>query len=344
MNPPLRIQTNPIPALRGSVDNYHPFIAAARPHPGQIEAAANITRFLQGSSLSGSHESGSRAKGLYQDRYALRTSTQWIGPYIEDLRLAAAQLEIELNSTTDNPLIDVQGQRIHHGGNFQATSVTSAIEKTRLALQMFGKLLFAQSTEVINPMLNGNLPPNLSFDDPNTSFTFKGVDINMAAYMSELAFLANPVSSHVQTAEMNNQAVNSLALISTRYTDSAVELVSLMCAAHLYTLCQALDLQALHELQTGEKLDLPAARKAFLVGEDYRSKTEKLLSQGSKVLYRFVRYELGVGLHRGLVEHATHENEEVPVEERCLIGTQISKIYVAIRTGKIHGALVESMK
>ena len=38
-------------------------------------------------------------------------------------------------------------------------------------------------------------------------------------------------------------AVNSLALVSARYTMSAVELLSMMCATYLVELCQALDLR-----------------------------------------------------------------------------------------------------
>lgn len=53
-------------------------------------------------------------------------------------------------------------------------------------------------TEVINPALNGGLPPNLAADEPSLSFSLKGVDIGTASYMSELAFLADPVSSHIQ--------------------------------------------------------------------------------------------------------------------------------------------------
>lgn len=134
---------------------------------------------------------------------------------------------------------------MYYGANFQAAAITSAMEKSRLALQMLGKLLFAQSTEIIDPNLNNGLPTNLAADDPSTSFTMKGVDINMAAYMSELAFLASPVSSHVQAAEMHNQSVNSLAFISSRMTQQAVELVSLMSASSLFISCQALDLRAL---------------------------------------------------------------------------------------------------
>lgn len=44
---------------------------------------------------------------------------------------------------------------------------------------------------------------------------------------------------------MHNQAINSLAFISTRYTATAVELASLMCASYVYIICQALDLRVL---------------------------------------------------------------------------------------------------
>lgn len=236
-------------ALLGSVGNFDSFIANARPHKGQIEVAGNIRRFLEGSQLAqglGVDQSAWNSTGmLYQDRYPLRTASQWLGPQLEDLLLAQTQISIELNSTTDNPLVDIVQGKVHHGGNFQAVSVTSAMEKARMSLQMTGKLMFAQCSELINPMLSNGLPPNLAADEPSVSFAMKGVDIGMASYMSELAFLANPVSSHVQSAEMNNQTVNSLALISARYTMQAVELVTLMGASYLYTVCQALDLRVM---------------------------------------------------------------------------------------------------
>ncbi|KAL8769235.1 MAG: hypothetical protein Q9209_004736 [Squamulea sp. 1 TL-2023] len=239
-------------ALLGTAGNYDPFIAHIRPHRGQIECGNFIRQSLRGSTLvrGFEHDKDIRQSSglLYQDRYALRTASQWIGPQLEDLLLAHEQVTIELNSTTDNPLIDVEGQTTHHGGNFQAVSITSAMEKTRLSLQMIGKLLFAQCSELINPMLNNGLPPNLAADEPSMSFTMKGVDIGMASYMSELAYLANSVSSHVQSAEMHNQAVNSLSFITTRYTFESVELVSLMSASYLYTVCQALDLRVLQRI------------------------------------------------------------------------------------------------
>ena len=53
------------------------------------------------------------------------------------------------------------------------------------------------------------------------------------------------ISIRYRSAEMHNQAINSLALISGRYTLAAVELASLMSASYIYTVCQALDLRVL---------------------------------------------------------------------------------------------------
>lgn len=108
---------------------------------------------LEGSKFAVHHEEEVGVKEdegiLRQDRYPLRTAAQWIGPLVSDLVSSHAAIQIELNSTTDNPLIDVAGNTIHHGGNFQAMAVTNAMEKTRLGIQQMGKLNFAQMTELV---------------------------------------------------------------------------------------------------------------------------------------------------------------------------------------------------
>ncbi|RPD57798.1 phenylalanine ammonia-lyase [Lentinus tigrinus ALCF2SS1-7] len=242
-------------AMLGALGSFAPFIhSVARPHPGQVEVADTISDLLAGSQFAVTVEEEKHISAdigeLRQDRYPLRTSAQFLGPQVEDILSAFSTITIECNSTTDNPLIDGETGEVHHGGNFQAMSVTNAMEKTRLALHHIGKLLFAQCTELINPAMNRGLPPNLSATDPSHNYFAKGIDIHTAAYVGELGYLANPVSTHVQSAEMHNQAVNSLALISARATLNSLEVLSLLTASYLYALCQALDLRALqHEFQ-----------------------------------------------------------------------------------------------
>ncbi|KAH9816821.1 L-Aspartase-like protein [Melampsora americana] len=241
-----------VEAMVGQAGNYHKFIhEICRPHPGQVETAKNIKNLLEGSSLAVHKEEEKNLcedmdqNILRQDRYPLRTAPQWLGPQIEDLMSVNKALSCEINATTDNPLIDLENKYIHNGGNFQAMAVTNAMEKTRLALHHLGKLSFAQATEMINCAMNKGLPSCLAGDEPSTNYHVKGIDINMAAYTAELGFLASPVSTHVQSAEQHNQAVNSMAFVSARYTIQSVETLSMLMSGHLYVACMAIDLRVI---------------------------------------------------------------------------------------------------
>lgn len=91
-------------AMLGAQGSFAPFIhATARPHPGQVEVAANVLDLLSGSKLTSNEEDEEEchieedAGELRQDRYPLRTSAQFLGPQVEDLLSALETVTLECN-------------------------------------------------------------------------------------------------------------------------------------------------------------------------------------------------------------------------------------------------------
>src|SRR5499426_219850 len=111
-------------ALKGSPVAFDARIHQARPHPGQLQVAERLSRFLRESEIRQSHIDCSRI----QDAYSLRCVPQVHGPVRECLEYVHRVATVEINSATDNPLVFADAGEVLSGGNFHGQSLGLAFD------------------------------------------------------------------------------------------------------------------------------------------------------------------------------------------------------------------------
>ena len=110
----------------------------AKNHHGQAKSAALIRHFIKQEGHSPRPYEEIKVKDkmteqMVQDPYSLRCSPQILGPLLETLELVEGWLEKELNSTSDNPLIDEEGE-MATGGNFYGGYLGHGMDYLKIGL------------------------------------------------------------------------------------------------------------------------------------------------------------------------------------------------------------------
>jgi phenylalanine ammonia-lyase len=237
-----------IQGLKGSNQSFHPFIHSHKPHPGQKWTAARMLDLLFGSELIRDELAGrhARAEGdLIQDRYSLRCLPQYMGPIVDGLVLVARQVTVEINSATDNPLIDPENNQDFHGGNFLGQYIGVAMDHLRYYLGLLAKHLDVQIALLAAPEFNNGLPPSLiGNQDRTVNMGLKGLQINGNSILPILTFLGNSLVDRFPThAEQFNQNINSQGLGSANLARQSIEAFYQYMAVALMFGVQAVDLR-----------------------------------------------------------------------------------------------------
>jgi phenylalanine ammonia-lyase len=236
-----------IQALTGSPEPFDAFLHCQKPHPGQARIAELMRHLLQGSRLTVRHDPAKPADSgrLVQDRYSIRCLPQFLGPVVEAVRTIRTQLEIEINSTSDNPLIDVEHTRAYHGGNFLAQHVATGLDAIRGHVGLIAKHLDAQLALLMAPEFSLGLPASLVGNNARAvNMGLKAAQITANALMPLIIHHGMPIAHLFAThAEQFNQNVNSLAMPAAHLAHAQADLARQHVAIALLASIQAADLR-----------------------------------------------------------------------------------------------------
>jgi histidine ammonia-lyase len=178
-----------VEALQGSMQGFRPEIQALRPLRGQGEAAANVLRLLEGSTVMESH----RWCGRVQDAYSLRCAPQVHGAARDLLRYVEETVTVELNAATDNPIVLADRGEIVSAGNFHGQPIAFALDALAMAASELANISERRTERLVNPALSEGLPAFLA---PNGGLNsgFMIPQYVAASLVSENKALSHPAS------------------------------------------------------------------------------------------------------------------------------------------------------
>jgi histidine ammonia-lyase len=115
-----------------------------------------------------------------------------LGAVADAIGFARRVVEVELNASTDNPLVFPEGD-VLSGGNFHGQPVAQALDFLAIALTTLQALAERRVERLVNPDLSQGLPAFLT-GDPGLSSGHMMVQITAASLVAESRALAHPAS------------------------------------------------------------------------------------------------------------------------------------------------------
>lgn len=235
-----RITAMGLIGLRGNRNHFLPELFELKPHPGQTRAAQWIFQDLDIENQSIFNPS------RVQERYSYRCAPHIIGVLLDALPWMKENIEIELNSVNDNPIIDPEAESVYHGGHFYGGHIAFAMDSLKNLVANQADLLDRQMAILVNYRSNNGLPKNLSGAQGAQSeihHGFKAVQIGLSAFTAEALKLTIPASIFSRSTECHNQDKVSMGTHSARDCWRVLELTEQVAAGVLLASHQAIQLR-----------------------------------------------------------------------------------------------------
>ncbi|MBU8847933.1 MAG: histidine ammonia-lyase [Desulfobacterales bacterium] len=222
--------------LMGTRTAFDPRIHNARPHRGQIKAADNMLRITENSEIISSHQDCSTV----QDAYTLRCSPQVHGASWDTFHYVDKVVKVEMNSSTENPLIFTESEEFLSGGNFHGQPLALACDFLSIAIAELANISERRIERLVNPQLSG-LPAFL-VEDGGLNSGFMIAQYVAASLVSENKVLAHPASVDSIPTSANKEDHVSMGAFAARKCRDIVANTEEVIAIELLCAAQGIDL------------------------------------------------------------------------------------------------------
>lgn len=224
-------------ALFGINKAFDERIHKLRPHLGQIKCAENIRKLTKNSKLLNHN-----IREKIQDAYSLRCVPQVHGASRDAIAYVRRVLEIEINSTTDNPLIFTNPKEALSCGNFHGQPVAISADLLGIALSEIADISERRIARIVDPHLNDGLPAFLiPKNKGGLNSGYMIAQYTAAALVSENKVLAHPASVDSIPTSANQEDHVSMGTIAARKAREILKNVENVIAIELLCAAQGMD-------------------------------------------------------------------------------------------------------
>ena len=226
---------------------YAPRFAEIRPHSGQIKITRALDALLHDSAwLKNQLFEESRdalADSRMQDPYSLRCLPQAFGAIVDFLAPAMTAIDTEINSVSDNPVLDQNDTHFLHGGNFYGQHIAFAGDTISQMLTKLAVILDRQLDLMCDTRRSGGLPPFLCRGTPGIDSGLMGAQVTATALMTEMRSRLGNISTLGMPTNGHNQDINTMGTVAVRQAAEQLSDLQHILAIHQIAVAEAFDLR-----------------------------------------------------------------------------------------------------
>ncbi len=231
-------------------DHFSDGLNKVKTHYGQNQVARMMRSILVDSKLirrradhlyNGKTEEVEVFTHKVQEYYSLRCVPQVLGPILDTILNAEKVLINEVNSTSDNPIIDSEAKNVFHGGNFHGDYVALEMDKLKIAITKLSMLAERQLNYLMNDKMNQRLPPFVNLGKLGFNLGMQGAQFTAVSTVAENQTLCFPMSIHSITNNNDNQDIVSMGTNAAMMAKRVIDHTYIVMSIHVITILQAID-------------------------------------------------------------------------------------------------------